>query len=219
MKTCCYISIIALMAISSSPLHSQKSVYTFPFENSYRLPLMEYRINTDEISSTYQTWGNLFTSEITGYGNDTIEQSSYRYISDANVLDAVRFIEFYLKEQLMEPVADDPHGKVEMSIIYFHESNRFSGGSLFSILTIGLGALFGVPFATSVTDVEVKASFFDAETHAIAVHRGVGRGKKAMSIYTTSTRKAHQKAMRNALEDLNTKIMSDPLLAGDMAIK
>ena len=42
------------------------------------------------------------------------------FISDAKVVDAVRFLEFYMEEQLVTP-GDESSGTVEMSIIYYHE--------------------------------------------------------------------------------------------------
>ncbi len=212
MKTRYHISIIAILAFSTTLLYSQKSVFTFPFENSYRLPSMLSKINFEEISSTYQNYGNIYTTEITGFGDNTMEQTSYSYISDAKVVDAIRFLEFYLEEQLLLP-GEEAEGKVEMSIIYFNEHSRFSVGSLIGILTIGIGTLCGVPYATNVTDVEVQASFFDLYNKATGVHRGVGRGKQAMSIYALSARKANQRALRKALDDLNSKVMDDPALA------
>lgn len=211
MKTLYPISLAALLMATSALLYAQKSVYIFPFENSCRLQGWKAEIRMDEVSNTYQTLGNMFTTEITGLGDKPMEQTSYSFISDAKVVDAVRFLEFYLEEQLVAS-GEEQKGTVETSIIYFHEHLRFSAGSMFGILTLGLGSLFGVPFATNVTDVEIEASFYNPEEQLITIQRGVGRGKKAMSIYTMTTRKAHQKAMRNAIEDLNTRIISDPEL-------
>ncbi|MDX2431354.1 MAG: hypothetical protein QNK35_10495, partial [Bacteroides sp.] len=134
------------------------------------------------------------------------------------VMDAVRFLEFYAEEQLLEPGAEKT-GKVEMSIIYFDERSRFNAGSVVAILTIGISVLCGVPVATQVTDVEIKATFSDLGNQSIAVHRGVGRGKKAVSIYTITSRKAHQRAMVDALENLNTEVMSDSRLNQSMALE
>lgn len=216
MKTGYHISLIAIFFFASTLLHAQKSVYTFPFENEYRLPPMNLHLNMEEISTTYQTYGNIYTTEITGLGNDTVEQTSYRFISDTKVMDAVRFLEFYAEEQLLEP-GTEKTGKVEMSIIYFDERSRFNAGSVVAILTIGISVLCGVPVATQVTDVEIKATFSDLGNQSIAVHRGVGRGKKAVSIYTITSRKAHQRAMVDALENLNTVVMSDPRLSPNLA--
>ncbi len=216
MKTVYPISLFAIFLFSSTLLHSQKSVYTFPFENEYRLPPMKSQINIKEISSTYQTYGNIYTTEIIGFAKDTMEQTSYSFISDTKVLDAVRFLEFYMEEQLLYP-GEDKTGTVEMSIIYFEEHSRFSVGSVFAILTIGISVLCGAPVATNVTDLEVEASFSDLGNQTIAVHRGVGRGKKAVSIYTITNRKSHQKAVLNALENLNTEVMSDLRLRPDLA--
>ena len=216
MKSFPYIALFLILSTSSAFLYSQKSVFTFPFENAYQLPSMHTRINFEEISSTYQNYGNIYTTEITGFGENTMEQTSYSYISDAKVVDAVRFLEFYLEEQLLLP-GEEPEGKVEMSIIYFNEHSRFSAGSLIGILTIGIGTLCGIPYAKNVTDVEVQASFFDLENKPRALHRGVGRGKQSMSIYATTARKANQKALRKALEDLNTKVMADPELVPGLA--
>jgi len=203
-------SIITAIILAACPyvLSGQKSVYTFPFENSYRLPSMHTKINGDEISATYQTYGNIYTTEITGFGEEKMEQRSMSYISDAKVVDAVRFLEFYMEEQLVTP-GDESFGTVEMSIIYFHEKNRMNAGSVIGILTFGFASLLGVPYATLVTDVEVEASIFDEEDQMVTAHRGVGRGKKLQSLYSTSTRRAHQRAIRSALDDLNTNIMED----------
>jgi hypothetical protein len=217
MKTVYPISLFAIFLFSSTLLHSQKSVYTFPFENEYRLPPMTTQINLKEISSTYQTYGNIYTTEIIGFAKDTMEQTSYSFISDTKVLDAVRFLEFYMEEQLLY-TGEEKTGSVEMSIIYFEERSRFNAGSVFAILTIGISVLCGAPIATNVTDLEVEASFYNKGNQSIAVHRGVGRGKKTVSIYSISTRKAHQEALRNALENLNNEVMSDLRLRPDLAI-
>jgi len=217
MKTLYSVSLLTMLIFSGNLLYSQKSVYTFPFENEYRLPPMYSQLNMKEISTTYQTYGNIYTTEITGMGDDTVAQTSYSFISDTKVMDAVRFLEFYLEEELLDP-GSDKTGKVEMSIIYFEERNRFNMGSLAGILTIGISVLCGVPVASNVTDLEVKASFSDLENQPIAVHRGVGRGKKSVSIYTMTTRKSHQKALRNALENLNTEVMSDSRLSSGLTV-
>lgn len=211
MKNIYHILAIAILFFSFNLLSAQKSVYSFPFENEYRLPPMHAQLNMKEISTTYQTYGNIYTTEITGLGNDTVEQTSYRFISDTKVMDAVRFLEFYMEEQLLDP-GDKKNGKVEMSIIYFEERSRFNAGSLFGILTLGISVLCGAPVATNVTDLEIEASFSDQGNQPIAVHRGVGRGKKSVSIYTMTNRKSHQRAILDALENLNTEVMSDPRL-------
>jgi len=202
--------LLALFSVFAA--NGQKSVYTFPFENSYRLSSMQAYINTEEISATYQTMGNIYTTEILGMGNDTMEQISTTFISDVKALDAVRFLEFYLEDQLIA-AGDGSSGLIELSIIYHHEHGRFNAGSLIGILTFGLGTLFGIPYATTIVDIETEATFFDAGDYLIATHRGVGRGKKLQSLYSMSTRKAHQRALKNSLEDLNSRIMNDPILA------
>lgn len=204
------LSLTVLLIVSPS-LSGQKSVFTFPFENSYRLPSMKTEIKADEISSTYQTMGNIYTTEITGLGDDKMEQTSMSFISDAKVVDAVRFLEFYMEEQLITP-GDESNGFVNMSIIYYHEHSRMNVGSVLGILTIGLGTLLGIPFSTVLVDVETEASIYDNHNTHLATYRGVGRGKKLQSLYSFSTRKAHQRALRHSLDDLNTNIMSDPVI-------
>ncbi|MCK4749545.1 MAG: hypothetical protein KAT15_20970 [Bacteroidales bacterium] len=209
MKTRYHIPITILLLLTPIILSAQQSVYTFPFENAYRLPAMQTFINTEDIANTYQTMGNIYTTEITGLGDEKMEQTSMTFISDAKVVDAIRFLEFYLEDHLLAP-GDDPSGLVEMSIIYYHEYFRINVGTVLGVLTFGLGTLFGIPFATSITDVEVEASFFNEEEYLIGTHRGVGRGKKLQTLYNMSTRKAHQRAIKEALDNLNTSIMTDP---------
>ena len=204
-------AIVFFLLNTTIALLAQKSVYTFPFENKYKLPPMETFINAEEIASTYQTMGNLYTTEITGLGDETMEQTSSTYISDVKATDAFRFLKFYMEEQLMAP-GEETHGSVEMSIIYFHEKNRVNLGTALNVLTFGLGTLLGIPFATSITDVEVEASFFNETNQFITTHRGVGRGKKLIGLYSLDTRLPHQRALKKALDDLNTNIMADPSL-------
>ncbi len=212
MKKTYYIpAILFFLICTTTLLFAQKSVYTFPFENSYKLPPMETYVNLDEISASYQTMGNLYTSEIVGLDNESVEQTSSMYISDVKVTDAFRFLKFYMEEQLVAP-GEDTQGSVEMSIIYYHEKNRANIGTALNILTLGIGTLLGIPFATSVTDVEVEATFFNDANSVIVIHRGIGRGKKLIGLYSLSTRLPHQRAVKKALEDLNTKIMADPKL-------
>ncbi len=198
----------ALFLIISSSLFAQKSVFTFPFENAFRIPSMQKFINTNEISASYQTMGNIYTTEFIGFGDDRMEQTSMNYFSDARVVDALKFLEIYMEEQLLYP-GIETSGLVEMSIIYFHENSRANLGSVLGVVTIGLGTLLGIPYATVVTNVEVSATFYDENDNLIASHRGVGRGKKLQTLYSMSTRKAHQRAMREAIDDLNTKIMAN----------
>ncbi len=94
MKSLYPLFLMAIVLASASPLLSQKSIYSFPFDNEYRLPPMNYKLNNKEISTTYQTYGSFYTTEYTGFKKDTMEQTSYRYISDNKVLDAVHFLEF-----------------------------------------------------------------------------------------------------------------------------
>ncbi len=108
---------------------------------------MEMRIDHEGISATYQTISNLSTTEITVLTEDKMEQTSRSFITDNRVVDAVRFLEYYMSDQLL------------------------------------------------------------------GVYRGVGRGNKAEGMFRSGTaRITHQKAMRNALEDLNAKIMGDSIL-------
>ncbi|MEN8227402.1 MAG: hypothetical protein ABFS38_04545 [Bacteroidota bacterium] len=208
MKSINYIITAIIFVAYPTMLTGQKSVYTFPFENSYRLPSMQTKINAEEIAATYQTMGNIYTTEITGIGDDKMEQTSMSFISDAKVVDAVRFLEFYMEEELLEP-GDGSSGIVEMSIIYYHEQTRINAGTVLGVLTFGLGTLFGIPYATAVVDVETSATFYNEQEIPITTHRGVGRGKKLQSLYSMSTRKAHQRALKDALEELNFQVMMD----------
>lgn len=201
--------IIAMM--TSLGVSAQKSVYTFPFTNQYRLPSMQAHINMAEISASYQTVGNIYSTEIVGMGDETVEQTSTSFISDVQVLDALRFLEFYLEDQLIAP-GDGSSGLVELSIIYHHEHGRINIGSAIGILTFGFATLLGVPYATTIIDLETEALFYDPEDYLRARHRGIGRGKKLQSLYSMSTRKAHQRALKNSLEDLNAKVMNDSSL-------
>ncbi|RLD93828.1 MAG: hypothetical protein DRJ13_15360 [Bacteroidetes bacterium] len=212
MKKTYYIpAILFFLICTTTLLFAQKSVYTFPFENSYRLSPMETFVNMNEISASYQTMGNLYTTEIMGLDDESVEQISSMYISDIKVTDAFRFLKFYMEEQLVAP-GENTQGSVEMSIIYYHEKNRANIGTALNILTLGIGTLLGIPFATSITDVEVEATFFNDANSVIVIHRGIGRGKKLIGLYSLSTRLPHQRAVKNALDDLNTKIMADPKL-------
>jgi hypothetical protein len=207
-------AILFFLITTSLTLIAQKSVYTFPFENNYRLPPMETFINADEIATTYQTMGNLYTTEITGLGEEPMEQTSSTFVSDVNAIDAIRFLKFYMEEQLVAP-GDQTSGSVEMSIIYYNKRSRVNLGTALNVLTLGLGTFLGIPFSTGITDVEVEASFFDASNQYIVSHRGVGQSKKLETLYNISSasRVPHQKALKRALEDLNDHIMADPLIS------
>lgn len=214
MKKTYHIPAILFFLLSTTTLlFAQKSVYSFPFENNYKLPPMETFINADEISATYQTIGNLYTTEIIGLGDGTMEQTSSTYISDVKAMDAIRFLEFYMKDQLMAP-GDEPSGAAEMSIIYFNSKSRANLGTPLVILTLGIGALFGIPYSTSITDVEVEAKFLDNSNQHIATHRGTGRARVIETIYNLNfdKRSQHQKALKRAISNLNEQIMSDPKL-------
>lgn len=206
-------SAILILLTFSLTLSAQKSVYSFPFENNYRLRPMSVIINQDEIASTYQTLGNLYTTEISGMGEQALEQTSTTMISDVTAVDAVRFLDFYTKDQLVAP-GDEAGRTVEMSVIYYNSRSRANLGTVFTVLTLGLGALLGIPHSTGITDVEVQAIFYDDNNQILTTQRGLGRSKVLETLYNMnySRRTQHQKAMRKALDDLNGKIFSDPAL-------
>ena len=207
-------SILLFLFIAWPALKAQKSVYTMPFENTLRLPAMETAVNIEEIAATYQTMGSLYTTEITGIGEEPMEQVSTTRISDVKVVDAIRFLEFYMEDQLLDP-ALPPQGLVEMSVIYFDQDSRWNAGSALGILTFGVSILLGIPHSTAVVDVEVQASFYDEALIPVTTCRGVGRGKRLLTLYSQSgERKAHQKALKKALLDLNEKILQDPSFTG-----
>jgi len=210
-------AILFFLLSTTTLLFAQKSVYSFPFENSYKLPPMKTFINADEISATYQTIGNLYTTEIIGLGDETMEQTSSIYISDVKAMDAIRFLEFYMEDQLIAP-GDETTGAAEMSIIYFNSKSRANLGTALVVLTLGLGTLFGIPYSTRITDVEVEANFLDNSNQHIATHRGTGRAKVLETIYNINfdKRSQHQKALKRAISDLNEQIMSDPKLAKEL---
>jgi hypothetical protein len=207
-------AILFFLTTTSLALIAQKSVYTFSFDNGCRLPPMETYINAEEIARTYQTMGNLYTTEITGLGEEPMEQTSSTFVSDANAIDAVRFLKFYMEEQLIAP-GDQASGSVEMSVIYYNKRSRVNLGTALNVLTLGVGTFLGIPFSTGITDVEVEASFFDASNQYIVSHRGVGQSKKLETLYNISaaSREPHQRALKRALEDLNNHIMADPLIS------
>jgi len=214
MKKTYYIPAILFFLICSTTLvFAQKSIYSFPFENSYKLYPMETFINADEISATYQTIGNLYTTEITGLGDETMEQTSSTFISDVKAMDAIRFLKFYLEDQLLAP-GDETSGAVEMSVIYFNSRSRANLGTALTVLTLGLGALFGIPFSTGICDVEVEATFYDDNNQVLSTQRGLGRAKVLETLYNinSSKRIQHQKAMKKAIADVNERIMTDPKL-------
>lgn len=216
MKTYIPLSCSLILLFSTPVLSAQKSAYTLPFENDIRLPAMETAINLEEIAATYQTVGNIYTTQITGIGEESMEQTSVTHISDVKALDAIRLLEFYLEDELLDR-GSPSGGLVEMSVIYFDEDTRWNLGSALGILTFGVAMLFGVPHSTAVVDVEVDASFYDNTQILTATHRGVGRSKRLLTIYSRSgTRKAHQKALKRALEDLNEHIMLDPFFTGNL---
>ena len=99
-----------------------------------------------------------------------------------------------------------------MSIIYYDEYNRFSIGSALGVLTFGIALMLGVPYETTVVDIEVEAEFKNSLQFHQATHRGMGRAKKMKTLYNSSTRKTHQRALRKAICNLNESIMADPEL-------
>jgi len=214
MKNTYHIPAILFFLISTTTLvMAQRSVYTFPFENRDKLPPMSVRINAGEIAGTYQTRGDLYTSTITGVDDEPLEQTSSIMSSDVKTVDAVRFLEYYAEEQLLAP-GEQHSGTVEMSVIYYQSRSRANLGTALNILTLGIGTFLGIPLSTGITDVEVKATFYDDLNQVLTVHRGVGRAKKLETLYNQdiSQRIQHQKALRKALADLNERIMGDPLL-------
>ena len=142
-----------------------------------------------------------------------MEQTSTTMVSDVKAMDAVRFLEFYLLEQLVAP-GNETSGALELSIIYYNTGGRANVGTALTFLTLGIGAFLGFPLYTDITDVEVEATFFDQQNQIVTIHRGVGRAKKLITLYNLNQtqRRLHQKALKKALSDLNARIMADAQL-------
>jgi hypothetical protein len=175
---------------------------------------MESEVNIEEIAATYQTLGNIYTTEIIGFGEEPMERTSTTHLSDVKVVDAIRFLEYYMEDQLLDPSSRSP-GHLEMSVVYFNEDTRWNIGSVVGVLTLGIATLLGVPYATAVTDVEVEAQFYNVGRELYAAHRGTGRGKCLQYLYSSSGfRKAHQRALKKAIREVNQKIIGDPSITG-----
>jgi len=203
-----------VLILSLIDASGQRSVFSFPFDNPVRLPSMYTVIDRGRIAASYQTLGNIYTTEVTGPEAEMMEQTSTSFISDVKAVDAVRFLEYYINQQLLIP--GDPFteqsGTLEMSVIYFNANRHFNLGTGLGVLTFGIGTLLGIPHATIVTDVEVEAAFYDKDDRLVAVHRGIGKRRGMETLYNNPLRENHQKALKEALEDLNNRIMSDPKL-------
>jgi hypothetical protein len=208
MKTLTHSLPAAVISLSCVVCSGQQTVYTFPFENNMRLQHMKTSINQQETANSYQTVGNIYTTEFAGPGEETVEQTSTLFISDARMMDAVRFLETYMEEELIAPGLV-PDGSCEMSIIYYDEYNRFNIGGVVAVLTFGIALMLGVPYETTVVDIEVEAEFKNQLQFHQATHRGTGRAKKMKTLYSSSTRKTHQKALRKAICNLNESILAD----------
>ena len=194
----------------SPALNAQSSVYDMPFHNPVRIAAMEPVIDMDDIAATYQTLGNTYTMEISVPGEEVMEQTGTTHISDVKAVDAVRFLEYYLEDHLLAP-SSAPSGRVEMSVVYFNEDTRMNAGTLLGVLTLGIATLIGIPHSTAVSEVEVEAIFSDENRMVFATHRGHGKGRHLQIIYSSAGfRKAHQKALKQALTDLHGKILLDP---------
>ncbi len=210
MKTHLPLICLCIIIAGSSELIAQKSVYEMPFKNPVRIAAMESVIDMKEIAATYQTVGNTYIMEISVPGEEVMEQTGTTHISDVKAVDAVRFLEYYMEDQLLDP-SSPPAGKLEMSVVYFNEKTQMNAGTVLGVLTLGIATLLGIPHSTAVAEVEVEAVFTDESSMVYATHRGHGKGRHLQIIYSNAGfREAHQKALKQALSELNERILLDP---------
>ncbi|MFZ5940130.1 MAG: hypothetical protein ACOYXB_06115 [Bacteroidota bacterium] len=202
---------ILLISLLGSTAYTQQSFYAFPFENQHRLPSLEIYINMDQMAQTYQANGAVFSTEYSGPDEETAGQVSVSYRNNEQMVDAARFLENYAFEELME-YSGEKHGTVELKVTYFEDNSRMSAGSVLFFVTFGISSFVGCPIYRNVADLEVEAVFYDPEGNYLARYRGTGHAGTGQSLYRRTARKAHQKALIKAIEDLNNSIMGDPEL-------
>ncbi|PID92508.1 MAG: hypothetical protein CSA96_02975 [Bacteroidetes bacterium] len=204
--------LLALAALLWAPqLRAQKSIYDFGFENQFKLPPMKFYILKDVVSESYQTQSESLHTEITAEGEPPITQSSSAYISNPLAIDAVRMLEHYAMDHLLEK--GKAEGSAELSVIYFNRYDHQNLGTVVGYLTFGISAILGVPISTVVIDVELQAEFFDKDGHSTATYRATAQAKKRETLFNSpSDRLIHQKAIREALVHLNQEIMADSSL-------
>ncbi len=209
--------ILFVVLISANIVSAQKSFYTLPFTNTGRLPSLEVLINMDEMAASYQTGGEVWNTQYTDTEDETSEVVSTSYQNNEKLVDATRFLKHYLFVELLD-YSEVKSGSVEMKVSYFEQNARASVGSAINILTLGFAVFFGCPTHRNVVDLEVEATFYDKNGKYISKYTGVGRASSAENLYNHTARKAHKKALANAITNLNSQIMADSRLRERLAL-
>lgn len=211
MNTNIHLNINLFLLFLAVSTNAQESIYKLDFQNKIKLPPMEIIINSDKISSSYNCMGSVYTAQFSGPEDQVVEQRASAYFTNTNAMDASNFLKYYTLDELISQEGEK-NGSMEISIIYYNQRHRFNVLGVIDVLTFGFGALLGIPYSTSITDLEAEAIFYDHSGQIICAHRGAGQSKRLESLYMQSNRNSHQRALKRSIEDLNNKIIVDPRL-------
>lgn len=200
-----------IMLMAGNSISAQKSVYSFPFSNTEKLPALDVYINMDEMVASYQINAEIQNVQFSDPDDAGSEVISTTYVNDERLIDASRYLKYYMFDQLLE-YSDEKYGSVEITVSYYNKKDRISLGTIVTVATLGFSMFFGIPAADLIIDLEVEASFFDRNGQYISRYTGLGHAWQPESLYYQSIRKTHRKALLKALTDLNSQIMADTIL-------
>ena len=115
--TCSLVSLTCLSIFFSSGCFSQKSEFSFDFNNTNKLPSLIIDLNEEDIANAY-SFKKVITS--TGFSDDNNgnQYHSELYKTDEKIYDAIHLFRRYITEELML-MDNNKYGTVDIDVLYY----------------------------------------------------------------------------------------------------
>ena len=193
----------------SMNLTAQESVFSTGIVNADKLPPMEIVISEERLVEAFSDYHELITEEYTYDGAEAGTHSTFMY-RDRKISDTRKLFTRYLENDLLTP-GKEPTGLIEMDLVYYNRTERFTAGSFLNVFSFGITALLGVPGKKDQTLVEVELGIFDRNGQLIKKYFAPGKKNTYHSLYARKIdeREANLEALKKALEVINEMVMTE----------
>lgn len=136
---------------------------------------------------------------------------NFEYVPEKRVNDILKIFAYDVRNNINN--ADSiAHGSIQLELINNKEKKSFLL-TFFSIWTLCMPSLIGVPVTSIKTELEIRASIFDSKNNFIGKYDAKGLGRSYVAMYwgygEDAERKSNIIAFKNAMASIKTQINND----------
>ena len=186
-------------------------------KNTKLLPALEPIVDIESLESAYSSGSSVV--EVSTYNsrpsNSTylgIGNSTSTIYKDKRVHDAITIFERDVTENITNPFGEKK-GSITCRIVAGDQSmkDNWVWGTAFTLFTLNL---LGIPYYSSVTDIDVEVEIYSKNNDLIGKYTATGHSKVWVALYwgyneSSASRKSAYTALKMALNEMKLKIQDD----------